>query len=145
MTMNKKNRIKVNRTSEGNIFEMITVVILVVMWIVISLIIMKDRADDVRELVLNGAGGTIAAVLCLIAAYFPDRMINMPFRIRNIRQYYIMARMTRTLAFEITLMSTTIALMQGGCAGGTGLYAAAIAILLATVLIFTIVIHKAGR
>ena len=111
---NNKNRIKVYRTMEGNIFEAVTAVLLIIIWILTfkELGAGVNAASSTTAADGEGAGNilipniavTAATLLLLISAYFPDRMINLDIKIRNTAQYALVIRMVRVLASETAVM-----------------------------------------
>ena len=49
----------------------------------------------------------------LVSAYFPHKMVNMPFEVTDVRQYAPIVQMTRVLAIEIALLFISIVIMMG--------------------------------
>ena len=92
-------KIKVHRTTEATVFEIVFVLIALIVWGVIIWLV--HRAPDIVPTHFDASGKpnaygspagitipcallTIGAIVCMVCAYFP-RHINMPFKIRNIR------------------------------------------------------------
>lgn len=147
---NNKNRIKVYRTMEGNIFEAVTAVLLIIIWILTfkELGAWGNAAASTTAADGEGAGKilipniavTAATLLLLVSAYFPDRMINLDIKIRNTAQYALVIRMVRVLALETAVMFL-------GCNAITG-FADKIfpvtfpVVLFATIFIFRFLINR---
>lgn len=123
---NNQPDIRVGRTLEGTIFELVTAVLVVIMWIVAIVLWSRspetvpthfdisgsaDSYGDRATMLIVPAIGTIVSLLLLVSAYRPAKMINMPVNVRTPRQFMIVIRMTRILAVVITLMFISITLM----------------------------------
>ena len=110
---NNENRIKVYRTMEGNIFEAMAAIIVIIMWVVTMnglqsidqtvIISMSEGSNEAGRILVNSIIGTAAVLLCLVAAYFPDRMINIHIKLHNTAQYSLIIRMARVMALEMGL------------------------------------------
>ena len=149
---NNKNRIKVYRTLEGNIFEAVTAVIIIVMWTVIltrlkspdgSVTFLSDEENSASiRMITFGIVATVLSLLFLVSAYFPDRMINMHISMKNIAQYALMIRMVRIMAVE------TAVIFLGSIANvenDRSIYPVLLAIALCvTAVIFRTLIRKKG-
>lgn len=111
-------KIKVHRTVEGTIFEIVAAVLLVVLWVLT--IVLWQKSDPVvathfdlsgtpdgfgsrNHMFVTAVAGTLSTVLLLVSAYFP-RHINLPVGIGNIRQTTIAVRMVRVLAVTVALL-----------------------------------------
>ena len=142
---NNKNRIKVYRTMEGNIFEAVTAVLLIIIWILTfkELGAVGNAAASTTAADGEGAGKilipniavTAATLLLLVSAYFPDRMINLDIKIRNTAQYALVIRMVRVLALETAVMCL-------GCNAFTGFADKIFPVTLPVVLFATIFIFR---
>lgn len=142
---NNKNRIKVYRTMEGNIFEAVTVVLLIIIWILTFKELGAGGNAAASTTAADGEGaGTIlipniavtaATLLLLVSAYFPDRMINLDIKIRNTAQYALVIRMVRVLALETAVMFL-------GCNAITGFADKIFPVTLPVVLFATIFIFR---
>lgn len=155
----KPEKIKVNRTLEGNIFEIVFLVLLIAVWVFIIMALQK--APDVVPTHFDAAGRatsygskfgilfatvftTIGGVIMLCGAYFPHT-INIPVKIKTPRQYLLAIRMMRVLS--LTLLALTAAI------GYTSLVAysepsavpilATVGVMFAVIIIFCILIYKA--
>ena len=92
---------KVNRTKEGTIFELICGLLILVMWIV-AFALYKNSPDTVPThfdiagnvdatgdkivLLVMAVVGTVVTATVLLAAYKPDKAINIPFTVSNTAQ-----------------------------------------------------------
>ena len=155
----KPEKIKVYRTLEGNIFELVFLVLMIAVWVFIIMALQK--APDVVPTHFDAAGRatsygskfgilfatvftTIGGVIMLCGAYFPHT-INIPVKIKTPRQYLLAIRMMRVLS--LTLLALTAAI------GYTSLVAysepsavpilATVGVMFAVIIIFCILIYKA--
>lgn len=155
----KPEKIKVNRTLEGNIFEIVFLVLLIAVWVFIILALKK--APDVVPTHFDAVGHatsydskysilfvtvltSIGGIIMLVSAYFPHT-INIPVKIKTPRQYLLAIRMMRVLS--LTLLALTAAI------GYTSLVAysepsavpilATVGVMFAVIIIFCILIYKA--
>ena len=118
----KQQKIKVNRTTEGTIFEVAFLVLAVVVWALI--ILMLWRAPDVIATHFdaqgrpNGYGSpwgllvpcliiTGVGVLLLVVAYRPH-LISMPVEVKTLRQTELAIRSTRVAALALLLMALAV-------------------------------------
>ena len=119
----KPDKIKVNRTLEGTIFEFVFLVVLIAVWVFI--IIALRKAPDVVPTHFDGADNatsydskysilfativtSIAGVIMLGSAYFPHN-INMPVKVKTPRQYLLAIRMVRVLSLVLVVLTAVIA------------------------------------
>lgn len=155
----KPEKIKVNRTLEGNIFELVFLVLLIAVWVFIILALKK--APDVVPTHFDAVGHptsydskysilfvtvltSIGGIIMLVSAYFPHT-INIPVKIKTPHQYLVAIRMMRVLS--LTLLALTAAI------GYTSLVAysepsavpilATVGVMFAVIIIFCILIYKA--
>lgn len=156
--MEKKQKIKVNRTKEGTIFEIAFLVLAVLVWVLV--ILMLKSAPSVIATHFDGNGHpngygspwgllvpclitTVIGAGLLVLAYFPH-LINMPVEVKNVRQYELTIRSTRILALILLLMTlaipATLLLSTNptpwpilGCVG----------LMLAVAVYYSVLIHKA--
>lgn len=136
MKLKKDNRpaVKVNRTLEGTIFEIVVAAILIVSWV----IIIMNRNNLPAWFPLSQCIITsLVSLGMMVAAYFPNS-INMPVRIETPLQYALAIRMARIIGLILSLMPVTTyfhsMLSTVFCVGG----------LVVVIIIFTVLIHKAG-
>lgn len=136
MKLKKDNRpaVKVNRTLEGTIFEIIVAAILIVSWVII--IINRNNLPASFPFT-QCITVSVVSLGMLIAAYFPNS-INMPVQITTPRQYALAIRMVRIIGLILSLMPATTyfhsMLSTVFCVGG----------MVVVIIIFTVLIHKAG-
>ena len=93
--------VKVHRTLEGTIFEVITAIILVVMWAVAIATKFFDissmRGNQMAIIIIS-----VVSIILLLVAYSPKN-INLGQEPKNIRQVEIAIRTVRILAVELAL------------------------------------------
>jgi len=120
--MTKKEKIRVNRTTEGTIFEVAFLVLAVIVWALIILMLIK--APDVVATHFDGRGHpngygspwglvipciitTVVGAGLLLVAYHPH-LINMPVEMKTPRQYELGIRSTRVAALTLLLLTLSI-------------------------------------
>ena len=136
MKLKKDNRpaVKVNRTLEGTIFEIVVAIILIISWVTI---IMNRNNLPASFPFTQCITVSVVSLGMLIAAYFPNS-INMPVQITTPRQYVLAIRMVRIIGLILSLMPATTyfhsMLSTVFCVGG----------MVVVIIIFTVLIHKAG-
>ena len=101
-----------------------------------------DRYGSKHMFLVVAAVGTIAAVLMLVAAYFPHKLINMPFRITHQRQYVPMVRMARIMAVCLIVLMLGVLLMMSRQAGGGYLLAVGMVSLLAVCIFYSVKTYR---
>ena len=135
MKLKKDNRptVKVNRTLEGTIFEIVVAAILIVSWVLI--IINRDNLPasfPFAQCVVT----SVVSLGMMVAAYFPNS-INMPVQINTPRQYALAIRMVRIIGVILSLMPVTAyfhsMLSTVFCVGG----------LVVVIIIFSVLIYRA--
>jgi len=150
-------KIKVHRTTEGTVFEVAFVIIAFIVW---GLIIwMVHQAPDIVPTHFDASGKpnaygspvgitipcallTIGAVVCMICAYFP-RHINMPFKIRNIRQVELAIRYLRVTGITFLLIPLAVAYTLLGTSSPSVIpILAAIGLVLVITILASIIIYK---
>ena len=157
----KPEKIKVNRTLEGTIFELAFLVLLIAVWVFI--IIALQKAPDVVPTHFDGAGRatsydskysilfativtSIAGVIMLGCAYFPHK-INMPVKIKTPRQYLLAIRMVRVLSLVLLVLTAVIgytSLVAGAHGEPSAVpILATVGVMFAVIIIFCILILKA--
>ena len=155
---NNKEKIKVCRTTEGTIFE----IVLVVMLVVIGALIAKMYVDAPNVVPThfgpsgepNGWGSksgvlipclviTIASIFLMVTAYFPHK-VNIPVEVSTPRQWALVVRLVRVMALEMALLTLSIAtsslLVDHHT---TWLIMPVTGLMFITVIIFCVLIHKA--
>lgn len=149
--------IKVQRTTEATVFEIVFVLTAVIVWGLILWII--HCAPDIVPTHFDASGKpnaygsptgiiipcvilTIAAVSCMAIAYFP-RYINMPVKITNIRQVELSVRSVRVAGITFLLLALAIVYTLLGMDSPSAIpVLAVVALLLAEAVLFTILIYK---
>ena len=135
MKLKKDNRpaVKVNRTLEGTIFEIVVAAILIVSWVII--IINRNNLPasfPFAQCIVT----SLVSLGMLVAAYFPNS-INMPVQINTPRQYALAIRMVRIIGVILSLMPVTAyfhsMLSTVFCVGG----------LVVVIIIFSVLIYRA--
>ncbi len=135
MKLKKDNRpaVKVNRTLEGTIFEIVVAAILIVSWVII---IMNRNNLPAWFPLTQCIITSLVSLGMMVAAYFPNS-INMPVQINTPRQYALAIRMVRIIGVILSLMPVTAyfhsMLSTVFCVGG----------LVVVIIIFTVLLHKA--
>ena len=127
-TWRNRPSVKVNRTKEGLVFEVISAVFLVLLWVIAIVLFLHSpekvpthfgadmEADAIGSrsvMLIMAAVGTFITILMLVSAYFPHKMVNMPFEVTDVRQYVPIVQMTHVLAIEIALLFISIVIMMG--------------------------------
>ena len=135
MKLKKDNRpaVKVNRTLEGTIFEIVVAAILIVSWVII--IMNRDNLPawfPLSQCIIT----SLVSLGMMVAAYFPNS-INMPVQINTPRQYALAIRMVRIIGVILSLMPVTAyfhsMLSTVFCVGG----------LVVVIIIFSVLIYRA--
>lgn len=157
--MNLKNLFRQERPTEAKVLEGITGLLLLVMWVVLLRFFLKAEGDipvhfDFEghpdgygsPLWLLGFGvvATVSEVACLLSAYAPESMINMPFKITTPRQFALTRRMVRVLAIEMAGLFIVLALMMGGTQGLDFGVFLGVGLMLMTVIYYCVAAAKAG-
>ena len=150
--------VKVHRTMEATIFEIVFVVMAIIVWGLIIWLI--HRAPDIVATHFDASGKpnaygsptgllipciilTIGAVVCMVCAYFP-RHINLPFTIRNIRQVELTIRQLRVMGVTFLLIPLAVAYTSLGMSAPTAVpIMIAIGLIFVETIIFAILIYKA--
>ena len=120
--MEKKQKIKVNRTKEGSLFEIAVAMLAVIVWALIIWMLIK--APDVIATHFDAHGRpnsygspwglvipcvitTVVGAGLLVVAYHPH-LINMPVEMKTPRQYELGIRSTRVAALMGLLLTLSI-------------------------------------
>lgn len=155
----KPEKIKVNRTLEGTIFEFAFLVVLIAVWVFI--IIALQKAPNVVPTHFDAAGRatsydskfgilfatiftTIGGVIMLGGAYFPHT-INIPVKVKTPRQYLLAIRMMRVLSLVLLALTAVIAytsLVDYNEPSAVPIFTT-IGVMFAVIIIFCILILKA--
>ena len=157
----KPEKIKVNRTLEGTIFEFAFLVLLIAVWVFI--IIALQKAPDVVPTHFDGAGHatsydskysilfvtiftSIGGIIMLGSAYYPHT-INIPVKVKTPRQYLLAIRMMRVLSLVLLALTAVIAYtsLVAGAHGepSTMPILATVGVMFAIIIVFCVLIFKA--
>lgn len=152
-----KDKLRIQRTKEGTIFEIVTAILTVILWI-IAIALYNKMPDTVpthfnlsgeadgfgsKSIVFILAGlNTLVAILLLTTAYYPQTQIRTPFRIRNNRQYVPLIRMVRCLAVVCSILLIGIVIRISGNPVGTYLFTAALILLFVVCIFFNIQAYR---
>lgn len=157
---NKKQKIKVYRTTEGTIFELVFIVLAIVVWALV--ITMLNNAPDVIATHFDGNGRsngygspwgllvpciitTLVGGGMLLGAYFPNT-INVPVEVTTPRQYELLIRMTRIGALVFLLLTLSIpATLLLFDNPSPWLVVGSVGLLFLDIIVFCVLIHRAGR
>jgi uncharacterized membrane protein len=158
MRQEKKQKIKVHRTTEGTIFELAFLVLAVIIWVLV--ILMMKNAPDVIATHFdahgrpNGYGSpwgllfpciimTVVGGCLLAGAYFPHTL-NMPVEVKTPRQYELLIRMTRIAALLFLLLTLAIpATLLYFDSHPMAPVVGTIGLMLAVIVYYTVLIHRA--
>ena len=150
-------KIKVHRTTEGTVFEVAFVIIAIIVWGLIIWLV--HQAPDIVPTHFDASGKpnaygspvgitipcallTIGAIVCMVCAYFP-RHINMPFKIRNIRQAEQAIRLIRVTGVTFLLIPLAVAYTMLGMSSPSVIpILASIGLILVETVLFSIIIYK---
>lgn len=157
----KPEKIKVNRTLEGTIFEFAFLVLLIAVWVFI--IIALQKAPDVVPTHFDGAGHatsydskysilfvtiftSIGGIIMLGSAYYPHT-INIPVKVKTPRQYLLAIRMMRVLSLVLLALTAVIAYtsLVAGTHGEPSAMPilATVGVMFAIIIVFCVLIFKA--
>ena len=151
-------KVKVHRTTEATIFEIVFAIVAVIVW---GLIIwMIHQAPDIVPTHFDASGKpnaygspvgitipcallTIGAIVCMVCAYFP-RHINTTTKITNIRQVELTIRSIRVAGITLLLLALAVAyIMLGMSKPSPAPVIAVIVLLILNIFIFSILTNKA--
>jgi hypothetical protein len=152
--------VKLHRTTESTLFEIVFAIVMMVVW---GLIIwMICRAPDIVPTHFDGSGRpnaygspigilvpciiiTVAAIICMVIAYYPH-YINMPFKITNTRQVELAIRSVRVAAITLLLLSLAIVYTLLGMESPSVIpVLVVIVLLLLEIIVFSILAYKAKK
>ena len=151
---------RISRTAEGTIFELVTLVLVVAMWCVAAWAFvhspeqvathfdLKGVADSYGErwnILIVALIATLLVLFLVAAAYAPQRMTNLPVKIKTPKQHLLASRMIRILALLITVLFTCVVLMMAFPGSALPLYLLYFftAITIIVPLVFTMLVYKA--
>lgn len=151
-------KVKVHRTLEGTVFEIVFAILAIVVW---GLIIwMIYQAPDIVPTHFDGSGNanaygspvditipciiiTMVAIGCMVVAYYPH-LINSTVKVTNIRQVELSIRSIRVAGITLLLMALAVAYTMLGMESPTPFpILAVVVLLLVEIFIFSILTYKA--
>ena len=149
--MNRENKekfnieqVKVGRTREGTIMEVLAILLLAVTWI-IGLTKHQSASATGEGLLPKCIVFSIIVVVLLVASYFPKFFSN-SHELSNMRQVLLTVRMIRVLAIEFAL-TVLFMVISGGLISPqydcSWVFNIIIVVILLTAILFTILIHRA--
>ena len=138
------DQVKVDRTREGTIMEVLAFLLLAATW-VIGLMKHQSASATGEGLLAKCIVFSIIVVLLLVASYFPKFFSN-SHQISNMRQVLLTVRMIRVLAIEFAL-TVLFMVISGGLMSPqydcSWVFNIIIIVMLLTALLFTLLIYKA--
>jgi len=138
------DQVKVDRTREGTIMEVLAFLLLAATW-VIGLMKHQSASATGEGLLAKCIVFSIIVVLLLVASYFPKFFSN-SHQLSNMRQVLLTVRMIRVLAIEFAL-TVLFMVISGGLMSPqydcSWVYNIIIIVMLLTALLFTLLIYKA--
>lgn len=140
---------KVYRTKEGTIFEIVCAALLVIAWAIVGYYCLGRQAGltsgiELRTLMV-AVLGSLAVVVTLVAAYKPEQLINMPIRLKTSRQYEVAIWLVRIVAVEealILIAAIPLAAHPTERAPFDSIVYCLVAVLVATVLVGTFLAYR---
>ena len=153
--------VKVHRTLDGTILELLFLVLMIAVWALIIKFYMS--APDMVPVHFDSAGRatsydsklaaivpciftTAAGVGVMMCAYFPHR-INMPFKITNIRQVRLAITMVRIMGIILLALTFVIGWSMLGSINHGGPTAvpilSVVGVMFVVIIVFTTLIYKA--
>ncbi len=157
----KKEKIKVYRTTEGTIFEIIFLVVLITVWTL--LITYWHQAPDIVPThfgpdgkpndwgskigILFPCGVTsLTGLVLMIIAYFPHK-VNIPVTVSTPQQWTLVVRMTRCMGLMMLVLTFAIGYTSLVSAVNGGaipvLILSTVGALFAIIIVFCVLIHRA--
>lgn len=136
-------QVKVGRTLEGTIIEVLAVILLAIAW-VIGLTKHQFSGAMGEKLLGICIVFSIAIVVLLVTCYFP-KYFNHSRQLRNMRQVMLSIRMSRVLAIELALIALILTISNNLISPQhelTLIFIAVIGIVL-TILFFMVLIFRA--
>lgn len=158
----KVQHIRMGRTLESTIFEIASLFIIIVTWVVAVLMYRHAPETIPTHFDLNGnpnnegsrmvilfiAGiSTILTLGMTACAYVPTYVVNPPTKLKTPRQYILAGRMVRIIALVTGLLFISTILMMGYPESPWPRYLliAAIGMIIVVTIIFTILIARARK
>ena len=155
--MKQKEKIKVYRTREGNIFELVFLVLMIIVWVL--MVRLLSSAPEVVPTHFDAAGNpnsydskyailfpcimtTVAGIITMMGAYFPHT-INIPGGLKTPRQYELAIRMMRILGLTLLVLTLAIGWTSLGSVRPSAVPTlAVVGVMFAVIIVFTILIYR---
>ena len=134
--------IRMHRTLTSTVMEGIALLETVALWAVIARLAINSDSSHTLTLILIGVFGTVITALWLYGAYYPIDTVNLPFRIKTVRQMDLAALSERTTALLAPPMATAVAANECGLVSEMPIKIMG-AVVLCTALVFTTLIWRA--
>ncbi len=137
---------KLGRTCEGTVFEVVATLLIVIMWAT-SAWLVSHRGADIELQVINCGMATAAVLALLFAAYRPG-LINFPVVIKTPAQLRLLIRLGRIAALEVIAMFFGVNLaiaLDGSDKTLLAVVMAISAVILATEVCGAFMINKRGN
>lgn len=135
-------KLHMRRTVTSTVMEGIALLETVALWAVIARLAITSDSSHTQALILIGVFGTATTALLLYGAYHPIDTVNLPFRIKTVRQMELAALSERTTALIAPPMAAAVAANECGLASKMPINIMG-AVLLCTGLVFIILIWRA--
>ena len=150
--------IKVYRTAEGTLFEIAFAIVAIIVWGIVAWMLYRAPSSvathfdasghpnaygsPLPPVLLAGIITTVVGIAMMVTAYYP-RWINMPVEITNIRQVKLLVRFVRVVGITTLIIPLIITYMMLVHQSPLPVFLF-IAVLFAEIIVFCILIHKAG-
>ena len=137
---------KLGRTCEGTVFEVVATLLIVIMWAT-SAWLVSHRSVDIEQQVINCGMATATVLVMLFTAYRPG-LINFPVVITTPAQLRLLVRLERIAALEVIAMFFGVNLAMALDGSDKTLLAVVMvisAVILATMVCGAFMINKRGN
>ena len=143
-TVPELSHVRLGRTPTGTVMEGIAAIEAVALWVAVARLAMSADSSHTLTLIMLGIVGTAITAVLLYGAYRPSETVNLPFRIKTVRQVRLMALLERTTALLMPPAIAIIAVMECGLSSDVPLKITG-AVVLCNTLAFCLLIWRAGR
>lgn len=109
--------VRMPRTVESTVFEIVSAVLLVVMWLVATIVMRGSGKDAHWQMLMLAVGATVVVGFSLFSAYYPKMvMVNSNFfpKKATAMQCRCLCRMVRVLAVELVPTATFGIMSEAG-------------------------------
>lgn len=110
-------RVKMPRTMESTVFEIVAAVLIVAMWVVTVFLMSGTKGDVHEKFLIQAAIATVAVGFSLFSAYYPEFInVNNKYlsKKKTTKQYKVLCRMARVLALELVPTATLSIVSDAG-------------------------------